>query len=135
MAFWSNWSGGRKPPTAAPRASLQGAGGGLVGRQHGDTERQEMFRVAGDDGEFMRRGDTGDHSIGHAGVVTGRKRLCFQPPADCGSLSVETDDLVIICGDETAEPCFQASGFGRCFLVIEKRTPLLDFVDGDDRQG
>ncbi|WP_416193667.1 phage portal protein [Nitrobacter sp. TKz-YC01] len=30
MAFWSNWFGGAKPPTASPRASFQDAGGGLV---------------------------------------------------------------------------------------------------------
>src|SRR5690606_28789942 len=30
MAFWSNWFGGAKPPTASLRASFQDAGGGIV---------------------------------------------------------------------------------------------------------
>ena len=38
MAFWSNWFGGRKSPTASPRASLQGAGGGLVLRTRAEFE-------------------------------------------------------------------------------------------------
>ena len=38
MAFWSNWFAGTKSPAAAPRASLQGAGGGLVLRTRAEFE-------------------------------------------------------------------------------------------------
>ncbi|WP_173934298.1 phage portal protein [Chelativorans sp. Marseille-P2723] len=38
MAFWSNWFAGTKSPAAAPRASLQGAGGGLVLRTSAEFE-------------------------------------------------------------------------------------------------
>jgi len=82
----------------------------------------------------MRCGDTGNHGIGHSGVVTGRKRLRLQPPADCGGLRVEANDLVIVCGDETTEPCLQARGFRRRPLVVEERDSLLDLVDRNDRQ-
>jgi hypothetical protein len=113
------------------RASLCGS---LVRRQHADAERQEMLRVAGDDDEFMRCGGPGNHGVSHAGVVTGRKRLRFQPPADCGGLRIEANDLVIVCGNKATEPCFQARGFRRCSLVVEERDSLLDLMDGDDRQ-
>ena len=67
-------------------------------------------------------------------VVPGRKRLCFQPPADCGGLCIEANDLVVVCGDKTTEPCFQARGLRRCPFVVEERDSLLDLMDGDDRQ-
>lgn len=38
MAFWSNWFAGTKSPAASPRASLQGAGGGLVLRTSAEFE-------------------------------------------------------------------------------------------------
>lgn len=38
MAFWSNWFAGTKSPAASPRASLQGAGGGLVLRTRAEFE-------------------------------------------------------------------------------------------------
>ena len=93
-----------------------------------------MLRVAGDNDEFMRRGDAGDHGIGHAGIMTGRERLRFQSPTDRGSLRVEANDLVIVCGDKATEPCLQARGLRRCPLVVKERDPLLDLMNGDNLQ-
>ena len=50
------------------------------------------------------------------------------------SLRIEANDLVVVCGDKTTEPCFQARGLRRCPFVVEERDSLLDLMDGDDRQ-
>ena len=59
------------PAVAQERRSCGQLCGSLGRRQHRDTERQEMLRVAGDDDELMGCGGPGNHGVSHARVVTG----------------------------------------------------------------